>query len=502
MKNVFRFLLIASLCLLGCNDSWEEPDASQDGTSEGEQEPDATKPQPKPEPANSCVSETCNGAKVCLMNDALNCGKCGNECPEGIACENGECKADKTTDPEKPGPKDPEPKACEGKLCNDECVDVHTDVRHCGECDHACGDNQHCSDAKCECDESLTMCSDTCVDLKTDNNNCGECGKQCGEGLHCSDAKCVCDDTLTMCSDVCVDLKTDNNNCGACGTQCGEGLHCSDAKCECNDRQMMCSDVCVDINTDNNNCGACGTQCGESKHCSDAKCECDDPALTVCSDACVNIKTDKNNCGACGTKCSPIQVCKDGGCKASEGQKVIDYAEKFLYTKTNTCTYDLLLEKIMPNLANMSPLGAKANYGYDLNCANFVATCLLDTGDMTPEIKDQVPDKWPYSVDGLKGLCNNGKTAYREIDPKNAQPGDIWYWKDDKHSHAELIVSVDVENGFFTQIGSNNFEADTKPLPCKNNHNTDSKYSDNPGAYQRVTLHDRPITEGTVCSKR
>jgi sulfatase modifying factor 1 len=61
--------------------------------------------------------------------------------------------------------------------CGGRCVDMQSDVAHCGACGRACGAGQSC-------------CAGTCVNLQTDRGNCGTCGRSCPTGEVCSMGAC------------------------------------------------------------------------------------------------------------------------------------------------------------------------------------------------------------------------------------------------------------------------------------------------------------------------
>lgn len=130
------------------------------------------------------------------------------------------------------------------------CVDVKTDILHCGNCQTACNfEDARCADGRCVCPSGDPACNDACVDYKTDSSNCGSCGNavspsslgpcqptfarpfsrmsltfQCASGETCVDGKCAgCESGQSTCSvngaSKCVNLQTDSQNCGRCGTR-------------------------------------------------------------------------------------------------------------------------------------------------------------------------------------------------------------------------------------------------------------------------------------------
>ncbi len=228
---------------------------------------------------------------VDLQTDVLHCGRCDTRCGSEQSCLSGLC--------------------CDNGLlnCNSQCVNTKTDASNCSECGKKCASGQICSDSKC-CDSGQTNCNGSCVNTKTSANNCGACGAKCGGGQVCSNGKC-CNSGLTNCSNTCVNLKTDAANCNGCGIKCASGQTCSSGRC-CDNGLTNCSNTCVNTKTSTTNCGACGVKCGSGQTCSSGRC-CDN-GLTNCSNTCVSIKTSTSNCGACGTKCGSGQTCSNGKC--------------------------------------------------------------------------------------------------------------------------------------------------------------------------------------------
>jgi len=113
-------------------------------------------------PDTGCLGKkiTCGGS-VCTdpKSDPLNCGKCGNKCPDGKSCTNGlctECPSDRHS-------------------CNGTCVDTDNDKNHCGGCKRACKSGGAC-------------CTGACADLQTDPDNCGKCGNTCD--MTCNKGMC------------------------------------------------------------------------------------------------------------------------------------------------------------------------------------------------------------------------------------------------------------------------------------------------------------------------
>jgi len=113
------------------------------------------------------------------------------------------------------------------------CVDLQTDMQHCGTCGEACGGDAVCVEGGCACPGDLLACDSGCVDLDSNPVNCGSCGSGCGD-LFCLQGECSADcGGFTECGGACVDLLNDSNHCGACGTACGPGASCFDGQCQC-----------------------------------------------------------------------------------------------------------------------------------------------------------------------------------------------------------------------------------------------------------------------------
>lgn len=161
--------------------------------------------------AQSCGSSpewyACNGTCRDLTRDNANCGACGEQCPGGTSCVEGECTCPDGLD-----------------LCGTTCRDLARDRFNCGTCGNTCPSNaiQGCIDGECSCG-AFTICGNRCADTVTDEANCGTCGHTCGTGEVCLSGECTCEGTY--CGGVCKNTLTDANNCGSCGTVCPTGCN-------------------------------------------------------------------------------------------------------------------------------------------------------------------------------------------------------------------------------------------------------------------------------------
>jgi hypothetical protein len=155
-----------------------------------------------------------------------------------------------------------------------------------------CPAHSHCnSQGKCKCDAPYSKCAGRCLDLRSDVSHCGACDNACEPGQFCAKGTCVACRTSTDCPTSDVACRHYECQAGACvladdpdGEVCGPGetWSCVSGTCQC--MFMKCGDqnICVDTNSDAGNCGACGHAC-------------------TGGDTCVG--------GLCGTACSSQSDC-------------------------------------------------------------------------------------------------------------------------------------------------------------------------------------------------
>ena len=158
------------------------------------------------------LEETCDSDDVNCDGDPL----LDAVCPSPLqACVNGACECK----PEH---------VCPGVW---ECVDLESDLEHCGSCGNACTDEgATCVAGQCTCPLD---CSGTCVDPQTDPANCGGCGNDCGRahGVSCVNGQCNCRPDMVICSGACTDLMYDFYHCGGCDQACTLGQVCKLGQC-------------------------------------------------------------------------------------------------------------------------------------------------------------------------------------------------------------------------------------------------------------------------------
>src|SRR5262245_1315023 len=63
------------------------------------------------------------------------------------------------------------------QVCDGTCVEVRRDPRHCGRCGNVCPSGNACVDGQCalSCQQGLTNCAGFCVNPRTDLGHCGAC---------------------------------------------------------------------------------------------------------------------------------------------------------------------------------------------------------------------------------------------------------------------------------------------------------------------------------------
>ncbi|WP_437647618.1 cadherin-like beta sandwich domain-containing protein [Sorangium sp. So ce362] len=241
-------------------------------------------------------------------------------------------------------------------LCGDVCVDLATDVAHCGACDVACPEGQLCDGAgECalSCQSGLVACDGTCIDPDTDREHCGasgdcigsDAGVTCASGEICNGAgECAlsCQSGLVACDGTCIDPDTDRDHCGAssdcigsdAGVTCASGEICNGAgRCElsCQSGLVACDGTCIDPDTDRDHCGAssdcrgsdAGIVCASGEICNGAgRCELScQSGLVACDGTCIDPDTDRDHCGAssdcrgsdAGIVCASGEICNGAG---------------------------------------------------------------------------------------------------------------------------------------------------------------------------------------------
>ncbi|MDP3564063.1 MAG: zinc ribbon domain-containing protein [Methanoregula sp.] len=76
--------------------------------------------------------------------------------------------------------------------CNGICTDTRTNISHCGFCGNSCPAGKYCLNGNCavSCTAGQTSCTDGCFDLRSDPKHCGDCANSCPKGLICTMGRC------------------------------------------------------------------------------------------------------------------------------------------------------------------------------------------------------------------------------------------------------------------------------------------------------------------------
>jgi hypothetical protein len=205
------------------------------------------------------LGESCAAVECCVgfcgQDDLCDCASDGRECRSNDECCNGVCNANGfcgtcvllgatciTT-----------PDCCSGNYAVDCCFDsvelttTCTDVTATGFCPGETGDRT--------CAEGFTDCGGVCVDLATNIRHCGSCALICNLDFTdtCEDGRCTssqqivaaeepvvaaeelpafsCPEGQVDCGAGCIDIVSDPANCGGCGIVCAADQQCFQGAC-------------------------------------------------------------------------------------------------------------------------------------------------------------------------------------------------------------------------------------------------------------------------------
>jgi hypothetical protein len=95
-----------------------------------------------------------------------------------------------------PPPTDAGPCGMRQTLCGDACVELGSNVDHCGRCGNFCpqptSGMRVCREGVCgaQCSVGTTQCDGRCVVLATERTHCGACGRACAAVQFCVDGGC------------------------------------------------------------------------------------------------------------------------------------------------------------------------------------------------------------------------------------------------------------------------------------------------------------------------
>lgn len=276
----------------------------------------------------------------------------------------------------------------EQKKCSNACVNLMTDIKHCGKCNSPCDQNTipnseevscvkgTCTIIQCKTgfhpEQNKTKCEKDTI------RTCGPYHSDCysimawGDGDndyedndgYCENGNCyanVCitgyhpynqtiDSRFVPCQ------KDDNDNCGAPNHKCVEPTPlCQDGKCieNCTGDMALCESGCVNIRTDIDNCNGCGNKCDNRPNmnvtcngtcnysCKDGYGDCDNDL----NNGCETLLTDKHwsKCGICESGYKDCDSNRDNGCEINLAENGLsdckvcadDYTYCGLYNKNN-----------------------------------------------------------------------------------------------------------------------------------------------------------------------
>lgn len=205
--------------------------------------------------------------------------------------------------------------------CGSQCVDLRSDVLHCGSCDARCASDEMCSDNQCVPEDGPTD-RDAAVDGGSDS------GDADANDLDGSDGS---KDAGDASSDAGGGEAGDPGDAGWADVELpplcmGPG---SPADCVCELGELICEQTCVNGAVDLVNCGACGNDCNATPppsgqyFCIGGVCKLNcNPPLSVCGNTCLDLQTDPDNCGACGMTCES-GLCDLGQCLDATAGHVI-----------------------------------------------------------------------------------------------------------------------------------------------------------------------------------
>lgn len=240
--------------------------------------------------------------------------------------------------------------ACAGgrSQCGTDCIDLASDVAHCGSCSTDCRALPGVRADAIRCVAGACILTGACVvgrgDCDRDARNgcesdlttpaaCGRCGVFCGDprplcsilaGADGGTADYLCASgctgmTADRCGALCVDLLTDTRHCGACGQACPNTTNgsavCAAGSCrvECASGFHLCGTACVpDASIEA--CGSACTRCAAPPPNGTATCATGVCGFTCnagfhrCGDACVS----NTSLSSCGSACSPCAAVTNG----------------------------------------------------------------------------------------------------------------------------------------------------------------------------------------------
>jgi hypothetical protein len=229
------------------------------------------------------------------------------------------------------------------------CVDLSSDLNHCGVCTNAC-----------------TVPDAGAFDATTGNPDPGfpfDAGAEASyvsiPGPSCEGGACglACSSGRALCTDLCYDTNSVHDHCGSCTTACPAAQWCFGGHC-CDAGAEDCDGGCIDVTGDSTNCGGCGIACPMSAAtCLDGTCTHTVPITTVCSLT--------NTSGIfCSGNCSNNHAqYADAYCKLAGYTSAVSYT--VLTSGSVSCVY-YSTQMTVPTMC--AQIMTTASYGLNSNC--------------------------------------------------------------------------------------------------------------------------------------
>lgn len=228
--------------------------------------------------------------------------------------------------------------APEETLCDRTCVDLLTDLEHCGDCGVEIPVGGQCIEGSPACPNlEDAVCDGVCIDISVSNQNCGACDEQVPFGASCEGGEPVCPDGQEICGDTCLALDDDPQNCGECGNDV-RPRGCIGGVAGCLPTENDCDGMCVSFD-DPENCGECGRSVLDidGASCVDGEVNCPSAQPDQCPTECVNFNTDEH-CGGCDQACPGPGSCEGGGTCAFVGQANNESCADFCGDASYSCS--------------------------------------------------------------------------------------------------------------------------------------------------------------------
>ena len=250
-------------------------------------------------PVWDVTGNDCTDNDPCTYDDVCTAGACvGTDivCDPGEWCVGGLCHCGGT------GPD------CSGidTCCGTDCVDLQTNLDHCGACD-----------ALCRRDNATPKCEGGVCSIDHCDNLWDDCNGQDPDGCE------VSLETLTDCGSCGIPCSRTNATASCAGGNCHIGS-CDNLWGDCDGNDPNGCETPLNTMTD---CGACNTPCSlanATEECSTGQCrivscdnlwgDCDSNHSTGCESRLDTVA----NCGSCGTLCSRANAseqCPNGNCQ-------------------------------------------------------------------------------------------------------------------------------------------------------------------------------------------